>query len=99
MLTYVVVGCRALREIGPSEVRSLEQDVEVDVLDHRARREETAAAAVEVHGIGAVGTVRLDDPVLRNPVPGLDLGSEAEPGVLAELDLTRRTEDREGRDR
>src|ERR1700730_1014088 len=40
-----------LREIGPSEVRSLEQDVEVDVLEHRSGREEAAAAAVEVHGI------------------------------------------------
>src|SRR6267142_2033596 len=87
------------RRVDPAEVPGLEQDVEVDVLDHRSGGEETAAAAVEVHGIGAVGSVRLDDPVLRDPVPGLDLGSEAEPGVLAELDLTRRTEDREGRDR
>src|SRR5207244_7438778 len=74
------------------------QDVEVDVLDHRSGREETAAAAVEVGGIRAVGSVRLLDPVLRGLVPGLDLGAEAEPGVFGEPDLTRRTERREGRD-
>src|SRR5205085_9844011 len=67
------------------------------VPDHRPGGEETAAAAVEVHGIGTVGSVWLDDPVLRRPVPGLDLGAEAEPGELGELDLTRRTEGREGR--
>src|SRR5207248_4242653 len=87
----------ARRRVGPAEVRCLEQDVEVHVLDHRSGREQTAAAAVEVEGVSALPSSRLNDPVLRFPGPGLDLGAKTEPGVLSELDLPRRTERDEGR--
>src|SRR5207245_10175282 len=78
--------------IGPADVRSLEEDVEVHVLDNRPGREETAASAEEVERVSAVGSVRLADAVLRGPEPKLHLGAEAEPGVRGEPALTRRTD-------
>src|SRR5207253_5251266 len=82
--------------IGLPEVARLEEDVEVDVLDDRSRRQEAAAAAVEVLGVCPVRSSR--QPILRDLVPGLELRTEAEPGVLRELDLTGRAQHRDARD-
>ena len=76
--------------IGFAEGPRLEQDVEVDVLDDGSGREETAAAAVEILGV-CTADCRARQPVLRGLVPGLNLSTESEPGVLGQLDLTRRT--------